>query len=479
MQFDELDNRIREAAEHHHPAYDEKAWGKMEKMLDKHMPQEKEKKRRFLFWFLLPLLLVGGGAALLIAKPWKKDSSVVQATTSTINNTDEKQKEQNDLSFVKDKNRIESTEPKEQQSNNISGNDQPLDNTPGGKTVIPAEQLKRPSGINSSAGANPLNKAEEGIAISMSSGSAKKKKVAKGKPVSEEVKPITTADKFLTQGDKSVADLNKPIAKTKDEKVTTEVLPVNPSPVIVAEAKEADIPLAKEPEAVNKTETANNKKEEVTDTNVVKTAKKQKVPKSSSFFASVSVGADLSFVGGNKAGSVKPISGFGVGYIFKEKITLRTGFYSGRKVYSATAESYNPPDAFNQLYPYLEKVDADCKVYEIPISLAVDFGKKPSEKWFVSAGISSFLMKKETYDYYYKYTPTGTTYSQEWTIKDENFHYFSVATISGGYKRNIGKRMFFMAEPYVKLPLGGVGFGKVRLNSAGVLFTVAFKPFGR
>ena len=42
MQFDELDNKIREAAENHHPAYDENAWAGMEKLLDKHLPQEKE-----------------------------------------------------------------------------------------------------------------------------------------------------------------------------------------------------------------------------------------------------------------------------------------------------------------------------------------------------------------------------------------------------------------------------------------------------
>ena len=40
MQFEEFDKKIKEAAEHHHPAYDEQAWGKMNKLLDKHMPQK-------------------------------------------------------------------------------------------------------------------------------------------------------------------------------------------------------------------------------------------------------------------------------------------------------------------------------------------------------------------------------------------------------------------------------------------------------
>jgi hypothetical protein len=34
-----------------------------------------------------------------------------------------------------------------------------------------------------------------------------------------------------------------------------------------------------------------------------------------------------------------------------------------------------------------------------------------------------------------------------------------------------------MAEPYIKLPLTGVGYGKVKLNSGGVLFSIGVNPF--
>ena len=39
--------KIKEAAENHHPAYDEQAWAKMNKLLDKHMPEKEERRRRF------------------------------------------------------------------------------------------------------------------------------------------------------------------------------------------------------------------------------------------------------------------------------------------------------------------------------------------------------------------------------------------------------------------------------------------------
>ena len=47
MQSDFFDNKVKEAADHHHPAYDEQAWGRMEKMLDEHLPREKKKRRGF------------------------------------------------------------------------------------------------------------------------------------------------------------------------------------------------------------------------------------------------------------------------------------------------------------------------------------------------------------------------------------------------------------------------------------------------
>jgi hypothetical protein len=34
-----------------------------------------------------------------------------------------------------------------------------------------------------------------------------------------------------------------------------------------------------------------------------------------------------------------------------------------------------------------------------------------------------------------------------------------------------------MAEPYLELPLNGIGFGKINLNSTGLLFTLVVKPF--
>ena len=86
MQFDNFDKKIREAAEQHHPAYDENAWRKMESLLNEHLPQQKD-KRRF-FFLALSILLIGGGALFLLSKPYSKNSSpVLQETRTSTNST--------------------------------------------------------------------------------------------------------------------------------------------------------------------------------------------------------------------------------------------------------------------------------------------------------------------------------------------------------------------------------------------------------
>jgi hypothetical protein len=204
---------------------------------------------------------------------------------------------------------------------------------------------------------------------------------------------------------------------------------------------------------------------------------KVKSKKGNTFFFTLSAGPDVSATGGDKLGKAKLLAGVGLGYTFKDRLTIRSGFYTGRKIYTSSPESYHPPGSFWNYYPNLQKVDADCRVYEIPLSLSYNFSHSSKHQLFASAGISSLLMKKETYNYFYKYSASGPTVTKKYTIRDQNKHYFSILTLSGGYQKNIGKSFSIVVEPYFKIPLSGVGFGKVKLNSGGILFSAVIKPF--
>jgi hypothetical protein len=193
-----------------------------------------------------------------------------------------------------------------------------------------------------------------------------------------------------------------------------------------------------------------------------------------SFSIGVGAGPDVSGVNLDNTGKVTFAYGAQLGYTFSKNFTIRTGFYVARKIYSADAADYHQQGGGN--YNYLSSVNANCKVYEIPLTVSYNFGDVKKHAWFVSTGLSSYFMKKESYEYFYK-DPSGVTYNTSWSVSNKNQHYLSVLDICGGYMYFVNKQFSLIAEPSLKLPLAGIGVGKIKLNSAGILFTVAIKPF--
>ncbi len=449
MQSEELDNKIREAADHHHPAYDEQAWTKMEKLLNKHLPQEKEKKRRFIF-FLLFFLLLGGGAWLLISKPWANNKTVTDNNQVAVKPADQTN------------NKIAEQKETGEKNNNPAN----------AETNLP-ENKEQDISVNSLQENKPL--IQENIS-----------KNSFSKPKSEKNNSLNFSSQIpqasISSDKKSIAEIsgNKKKEVVQDKEVVN-IVPAqemvngskNPETNAIVEEKTEKNVSGKQEATV--TQPAENKTAAEATQAKAKTKSKNKKP--NTFFFGFSAGPDLSFVSSNKAGTTKLILGGGIGFTFHDKLTIRTGFYTGRKVYTASPDSYNPPASWWAYYPNLEKVEADCNVFEIPLLLSYNFGAGKKSNWFASSGVSSLLMKKEVYDYFYKYTPTGPTVTRKWTIDNKNNHYFSVLTLSVGYQRKFGNHISITAEPYIKLPLTGVGFGKVKLNSGGVLFTVGLDPF--
>jgi len=117
-------------------------------------------------------------------------------------------------------------------------------------------------------------------------------------------------------------------------------------------------------------------------------------------------------------------------------------------------------------------VDGRCTILDVPLNLRYDVLARPRYQVFGSAGLSSLFMQHETYAYDYEYY--GQLYRWESSFTNKNQHWFSVLNLSAGYERNLGQHWRLQVEPYVKLPLGGVGAGKVRLMSGGVFFGVKY-----
>lgn len=468
MQFEDFDKKLKQAAEQHHPSYDEKAWSKMETLLDRHLPQKEDRRRRIIFFFLLLFLLLGGGTWLLIDKPWQKDQVAGSETKTSVT------QKTSETAPVPGKTATDETLPDKAEG-----------------TAPPAGSVDKTS--ETSKGVLKDNNGP-GQATITGSDSQKQKTGNVKMPASGDNMQVTNTPGKIGKRRQAPSDRHDPGKdKPRKEKVTTDPsdnTPVSPAPAAIADAKpHADKPgknedtvLAQPDPAATVRKVSTPAKDSSVDAPRKETEKsvtrKESRRKPGTFFLSISAGPDASSVGLRNPGKVRLLTGAGLGYTFWDRLTVRTGFYSASKIYEASPAEYKPtvpPQAIN----YLKNISADCKVYEIPLSLAYNFGKSEKHKTFASIGLSSFIMKKETYDYLYEYpgSPNPITFNYIHTVKNENKHYFSVLALSGGYQRRINRMLSVTAEPYFKLPLGGVGYGKVKLNSFGILFSLNISPF--
>src|SRR5258705_7399741 len=99
-----MDKKIKAAADSHFPAYDDKAWEKMEVLLDKHLPQQKDDRRRifFLLFLFLFLLIGGGGTYLLITQPWKSAKTYAENKQPSIQHMDQSKEVTNKVELPSD-----------------------------------------------------------------------------------------------------------------------------------------------------------------------------------------------------------------------------------------------------------------------------------------------------------------------------------------------------------------------------------------
>jgi hypothetical protein len=489
MLSEEFDKKIRDAAGHHHPTYDENAWKGMKKLLDKHLPEEKEDRRRIIF-FLLLFLLLGGGAWYFFGQPSRKTGNGKATETIIAAQPSGNSKPANEAVT---ENKDERGEPvnREPQKNNVvvitpGGENKDNKDLAGTAPSLPAPDIS----ISNLDGSTPKTKKQPGkTKPANKTGPAdvagNDKMVNNKPPVAPVPSPLNPDDVKKDNGNEVANPVVVPSQKDKltaqpaanDKKPGDDIKAYEPASVKTAADKPASVKTAAD-KPTSAEATADEpvaKKDEAARV----TAKKEKPisKKKSSFSISVSAGPDVSFTGNDGLGRMKLLGGAGIGYTYKEKFTLRTGFYAARKIYTSSPENYNAPANFYTWYPNMQRIDADCKVYEIPLNLSYHFSKTARQGFFATAGLSSYLMKRETYDYYYKYIPTGPTLQREYSFYNENDHFFSVLNLGAGYQRSIGKRISITAEPYFKIPLRGVGYGKVKLNSAGVLFSLSVKPF--
>lgn len=161
-------------------------------------------------------------------------------------------------------------------------------------------------------------------------------------------------------------------------------------------------------------------------------------------------------------------------YNIFHRLYAQTGVVTSEKKYNAKAGEYEWPASWNNQKARPISTDAICKVIEIPLNLRYDLVNSARSRWFTGAGMSSYYMQKE--NYVYNYAPH--TYGVIWKDHEAKTGWFLFSHInaSAGYEYRLSKKLSLLAEPYVRIPVKRVGYGKVNLTTTGIWISVRYTP---
>ena len=201
-------------------------------------------------------------------------------------------------------------------------------------------------------------------------------------------------------------------------------------------------------------------------------AKKDKgaTPKSEHYFyGGFLVAPDVSFIHFQKASNAGIGGGLLLGYHFNNRLSVETGLLFDRKNYytrgkyfdgSKVALIRNNPDIS------INSVDGDCNMFEIPVNLKYSFISKSKNSLYGVAGVSSYLMGHEYYNF--NYTWWGANYNGGYPYDNHVKNWFSIINLGVGYERKLNLKTSLRIEPYMKIPVSGVGTGNIAITSTGL-----------
>ncbi|MDB5199579.1 MAG: hypothetical protein JWO92_1542 [Chitinophagaceae bacterium] len=208
--------------------------------------------------------------------------------------------------------------------------------------------------------------------------------------------------------------------------------------------------------------TVKNKDKEITKS----AQKKIRKPQERGLYAGIIISPDISTV---KLQSVKNVGvnmGILAGYRLSKKISLESGVLWDKKYYYSDGKYFDTKRVYTNANTKIKNVDGVCNMIEVPLTVKYNLTSGKTN-FSASAGFSSYFMKKEKYDYAISYN-NGQPYQHSATYNNSSTNILAVANFSVGYNRELKQNITLRIEPYVKIPLKGVGMGSLPITSTGL-----------
>jgi hypothetical protein len=209
----------------------------------------------------------------------------------------------------------------------------------------------------------------------------------------------------------------------------------------------------------------------------------QPVPSQKGLSVRFVVSPDLSAIGLRNFQRPGTNVGLLLEYRLASRWSVQAGVMRSTKVYKALTSQYELPAYTTKWNVLPVSVNGRCNMIDIPINVRYDLALRPRlngqipSRWFVSGGVTTYIMQQEDYIYNYADEDKPHVYRddrKEWHGSTGRYD-FSQLNISAGYERALSRRLSWQVEPFVKVPLKGVGYYKINLLSTGAFFSLRYK----
>ncbi len=309
---------------------------------------------------------------------------------------------------------------------------------------------------------NTTNFSNAGKAVNLESSADKRlsSSLTKNSHITKRSIKAHTAVSIVASGQDAIAGNSNQSIETNKEKTNTAIISDDYKSNHIDNNTDENIEKKegkKEDQKVNIIDTAKAKRNKV----IITKSKKQH-----GFYAGLITGIDVSTV---KFQSTKK-AGFNIGviagYKFNKIFSIESGAIWNKKFYYTDGKHFNTAKVYVPAGSKIDDVNGYCEMIEVPVNLKINIISSAKSNWFSVAGLSSYFMKNE--DYNYAVTNAWGTYPYSKKYKESTSFLLAAVNLGIGYSHSIGKGGTLRIEPYAKIPLSGVGIGKLPITSAGI-----------
>ncbi len=165
-------------------------------------------------------------------------------------------------------------------------------------------------------------------------------------------------------------------------------------------------------------------------------------------------------------------AGLVAGYQTTPSLSIESGILFTKKQYKSDGEYFKPKPGTMPENMLVKSLESQASFIEIPLNVKYQLPILKN-KTFVSAGVSSFILTNEKNNY--RAVIGGQEQSVKSTYSDAKNYIGAEINLSASFAQPLNSKLNLRIEPFVQIPIKGMGVGVMPVTSMGVHLILTHK----